>query len=806
MKDSCTSTAPLALKTTSAASTSSHRALSSTHVLGRCWLVTHLAALAGVAASLWPQAPSALLGGWSVFVLLNVLLHEALRTPPQLHIGGLDHGRVEIAMAALQGCAWGLGFVLLLPYANSAALAALLSGALAIALLAIPVLGAQSGAYNYFLASLGLWLIGGLIHEAHHASLMSWIALSLATLVLLSNVYGRTHAAVNKVLRRLLRVSNGNDFPADGDTYHLLEQAERSLDEVSIALERDTRQRQVLHGLGDGLLTTNASGNIDYVNAAAESLLGADGAELLAQPLEACVRLVYGREPHNRIRDIFEQARLTLRTQSMHDQPQLMRHDGVACGVDYLVTPLRDKDEIFAGVSVQLRDVTQRRQRSESVAWQASHDALTGTINRSEFERRMHKLLARAEHGKHHHHTLLYIDIDKFKFINDTYGHAAGDHALRTLTEVLRTRIRGADTLARIGGDEFCALLYSCDAKRARIIGEGLRSAIEQHDFSWQAIQLPVSISVGLVEIGAELRSSADLLRAADAACYSAKRFGRNRVQMFEAVDGEELRQEHRLGLVREIQNALAGGRFDLFYQPLCATAAALPIDRCEVSVGIRTAGEDYIPRHEVVELAARYQLSTDIDRWLIKASIETLRTGHPLLSDMRLLLIPLSAQSVADDRLLEYAIRSVREHRDVADRIGFTLPEAGLTSHPELVRYFVTTMKQDGCQFMIGDLGLGGSAIDAVKSMQIDYLGIRGCFVRNLLASSVDYEIVLGLCRVARALGMQTVAEHADSRALRDALAKMGIDYAKGQLHDGPRRVARFDESLLAARGEHLL
>lgn len=772
------------------------------HVLTRCWLVTHLAALAGATACLWSQVPGALLAAWSSFVLLNVLLHQALRGTPQLRGLGRAHAQLESAMATLLGIGWGLGVALLVPYADDAALAALLSGALVVALIAIPVLGEQAGVYPYFLVTLGLLTFAGLLHEAHHTSLMLWVALAMATLALLGDVYGRSHHALRVLLLRLLQVGGADGEPPRSDTHQLFKQAELSLNELTAVLDRAARQRELLRSLGDALLTTSATGNIDYVNTAAESLLDLPPAQLLDQPLEECVRLVYGRDPRNRTRDIFEQARLSLKPQALHDQAQLHRRDGVAVGVDYLCTPLGASGGAFTGVSLQLRDVTSRRQRSESIAWQASHDALTGTINRSEFERRMHKLLSRADDSKHNHHTLLYIDIDKFKFINDTYGHAAGDHALRSLTEVLRTRIRGADTLARIGGDEFCALLYSCDANRARIIGESLRSAIENHAFRWAGIQLPVSISVGLVEIGPELRNTDDLLRAADAACYSAKNFGRNRVQMFEAVNGEETRQEHRLGLVREIQNALAVGRLDLFYQPLCATIASLPIDRCEVGVGIRTAGDDYIPRHEVLELSARYQLSADIDRWLIKASIDALRTDHPVLSDMRVLLIPLAAQSIADDRLIEYAIRTVREHGAVASRIGFTLPESVLASHPEFVRYFITTMKQDGCQFMIGDLGFGGGAIDAIKSMQIDYLGIRGCFVRNLLTSSVDYEVVLGLCRVARALGMLTVAEHADSRSLREALAKMGIDYAKGLLHDGPRRVARFDESLLAARG----
>lgn len=801
MKDSHSSTTEPPALLAAAPLAATRPGITAQVLLGRCWLVAHLATLAGIATSLRGAAPPALLVGWSIFVLLNVLLQLTLRT------GEFDgHERLVTPMAVTLGLAWGLGLGLLLPYADSSAVAAMLSGALAVALFGIPVFGEQSNAYTYFLGSLGLTTLVGIIFDGQHSGVVLWVIVTMATLQLVASGYFRAHHALRETLRLVL---GQHPLAADAtqfDTPQMLAHAQRELTERTTIRAQETRQRQALDTLGDGLLTCDAKGYIDYANASAAALLGLDRTQLLGLALEECVRIVHGRDPHNRTREIFEQVRLNRLVQAMDDQPQLLRVDGVAFGVDYLATPLFDAQAQFAGVSMQLRDVTRRRQRAESVAWQASHDALTGIINRREFERRMHKLLQRMDGATTKLHTLLYIDIDKFKFINDTYGHAAGDHALRTLTDVLRTRIRGADTLARIGGDEFCALLYSCSAERARALGEGLRSAIDQHKFTWADIQLPVSISVGLVEIGPELRTTGDLLRAADAACYSAKSFGRNRVQMFEPASGEQEQHEQRLDVVRDIQRALHDGRLDLFYQPLCATTASLPMEHCEVCVGIRTANDLFIPRLEVAAVAARYQLSADIDRWLIKASIEALFSEHELLGDMRLVLIPLSAQAVSDDRVLEYAIRMVRDHRRVAPRIGFTLPESILASHPDLVRYFITTLKQDECQFMIGDLGLGGDVLDAIKSMQVDYLGIRGCFVRGMLASSVDYEVVLGLCRVARALGMKTVAEHADSRALREALAKMGIDYAKGLLHDGPRRVARFDESLLAAqKGEQL-
>ena len=776
------------------------------NALGCCWLVANLAALAGIAASLWQHVSIAIIGGWSAFVILNVVLHQALRAAPQLQLSGADGALLDTALGAVLGLAWGMGIALLLPHADGAALGVLFCAALAVALIAIPVLGEQPVAYLYFLATLGLLVIGGVVRDGHHGAIVLWIALAMATLLLVAHVYFRTAQALRGVTLRLLILTGAAPASSSAGAEQLARNADSALDDIVTALAREAYQQRLLGTLGDALLATDAAGHIDYANPGAEALLGSPRSELHGRPLEDCVRLVYGRAPHNRMRELFDEARLTLRAQNQSDQPQLIRRDGVVHGVDYAVTPLIDGDGLFIGVSVLLRDVTTRRQRVEAMTWQATHDALTGVINRGEFERRLHKLLSRGQDANSHAHTLLYIDIDKFKFINDTYGHAAGDHALRALTEVLRTRIRGADTLARIGGDEFCALLYSCNADRARLIGESVRRTIDSHDFTWQSIALPVSISIGIVEIDANCRSSADLLRAADAACYSAKHFGRNCVQMFAAVKTEDDAEQRSLRLVREIQASLHDGRLDLFYQPLCATTAALPSDRCEVGVGIRTLAEEFIPRHEVVQLAARYQLSADIDRWLLRASIEALRTDHPVLSDMRVVLVPLSALSVGDDRLLEDAIRMVREHPKVANRIGFTLHESVLATHPDFVRYFVTTLKQDGCQFMIGDLGFGGGAIDQIKSLQIDYLGIRGAFVRNLLQSSVDYEVVLGLCRVARALGMQTVAEHADSRALREALAKMGVDYAKGLLHDGPRRVARFDESLLSSHGERLV
>jgi EAL domain-containing protein (putative c-di-GMP-specific phosphodiesterase class I) len=307
-----------------------------------------------------------------------------------------------------------------------------------------------------------------------------------------------------------------------------------------------------------------------------------------------------------------------------------------------------------------------------------------------------------------------------------------------------------------------------------------------------------VSLSIGIVEINETTRSTPEIVRAADTACYTAKQFGRNRVQLFDQDAAQNGKSARVFDFVKDIQTAIHGNRMELFYLPLEATPAvgAGAIAACELSVGIRNAAGEFLTRDELLDLASRYQLIEDIDRWAIKAAVDALRLNHPALCEMDLVIVPLSQQSMTDDRLLDFVTCLVREDPSVGPRLGFSFDEAGLVGHLEHVRFFVTTLKECGCRFMVGDLGFGAEGIDIIKSLQADFLGIRGRLVQNMLHSTVDYEVVLGLSRIARSLGMRTVAEDADNTSLREALGKMGIDYAKGVADTSARRVSIYSEA----------
>ena len=767
--------------------------------LSRCWVIANLLALGGVSAAFWERAPLYLLIGWSVFTALNALLHFLIRSGHLIGHAAAQNHAFNVGLAAVFGLSWGAGVAALLPIADPVQAGVLLAAAFGIATIAIPVFAESRSSYTFFAITLAVLATVGALSEDRFTMAAYWIIITSATLLILASVYYRAFESLRAIVHRLLRMNE--IATSDSATHQYMDAelnslADKKLSALNEAFAAYERNRRILRALGDAVITTDNAGNIDYVNPVAEVLLGWPHKELEQRSIEDCMRLVFPPEQRNHTREIFDQARLTRRGQSSNDNAQLIRRDGVVYGIDYIVTPIKDDRGEFSGAAFVLRDVTEKRHRAETIAWQATHDSLTGTINRTEFEIRLKKLVKRAHDDSRNVHSLLFIDIDNFKFVNDSYGHAAGDSALKVLADILRTRIRGADTLARVGGDEFTALLYSCSIEKARLIAEGLRAEVEKHEFTWQSIELPVSISVGIVEINKECKSAAEMIRAADSACYTAKKFGRNRVHLFDRDRAVNAKQARVFDFVKDIQTAIHGNRLELFYQPLCAMEDAQSSGQCELSVGIRNSEGDFIPRTELFDLARRYQLTEEIDRWVVKATIDALRLNHPTLCDMKLVLMPLSQQSLSDDRLLDYIVHNVEENKAYGDRLGFIIDEPGLTGHLDFVRYFVTSLKQYSYHFMVSDLGFGSESVDLIKSLQADFLGIRGSLVQNMLYNSVDYEVVLGLSRIARSLGIATVAENADTKSMRDALAKMGVDYAKGHINEEPRRVSIYSKA----------
>ncbi len=760
--------------------------------LGAIWLVANLAALGAVTTV--AVSASGLMIAWASFILLNAALYAAVRTGIARDADLENSSAFNTGVGAALGLGWGAGVALLLPFAGGSGLAVLMSTAFALALVAIAVFDEQRAAFIYFLTTFSTLAIAGLLSDGRYPALALWVVIGSAALLMIATVYHRSHQHLRAVVATLLEATNtvtGESAPQRLTADNLATVAKGKALALQQLRRANDRNRRLLRAVGDAVVATDTHGSIDYLNPVAEVLLGWTLKELKGLPIEVGMKIVVPPDHGNQARDVFEQTRLTRRAQYGDEHCQLVRRDGAVYGIEYMVTPVKNGAGAFLGAMYLIRDVTEKRHRAETIAWQATHDALTGAINRTEFEARLKKLVQHTPRESANVHALLFIDVDNFKFINDSYGHAAGDAALKTLADVLRTRIRGADTLGRVGGDEFSALLYRCSGEKARLIGESVRVAVERHEFRWQSIDLPISLSIGIVEINDQCKSIAEIVRAADSACYAAKRSGRNRVRVFDPDrDGSRV-QTRVFDFVKDIQAAIHGNHIEMFYRPLHGTRAEQGGPYCELSVAIRDSDGELVPRLELAELARRYHLSEEIDRWSIKATIDALQLKHPALRDMALVLVPISLQSINDERLLDYITAQLEDNAGVGDRLGFAFEEADLAGNREYIRYFVSTLKQFGCRFMVSDVGFGSQAVELLKSVHADFLGIRGGLVRNMLHSTVDYEVVLGLSRIAQALDMRTVAADADTGALRDALTKMGIDYTCGQLLDQPRALA---------------
>jgi len=446
---------------------------------------------------------------------------------------------------------------------------------------------------------------------------------------------------------------------------------------------------------------------------------------------------------------------------------------------------------LVPAIGRELREADSRRQRreaEEALRYMAYHDALTDLVNRSEFERRLESALISArEAGKTH--SLLYLDLDQFKVINDTCGHAAGDELLRQIALLLSGCLRERDTLARLGGDEFAVLLEVCPLEYAREIGESLRQSIRDFRFSWRGKHFSIGVSVGLVSIDAESGGLADVMSCADTACYSAKDMGRDQLQVYNRQAGEASRLHGQMRWVTRIRDALEEDRFVLYHQPIVSLADEDDSGtRCEFLLRMLSSDGTLVPPGAFIPAAERYNLIAEIDRWVVRNVCACLsRSDGPA----QLCFVNLSGQTVGDKDFMSFIHEQFHRYDIDPSRICFELTEtAAITNLKNAVR-FVRDIKAEGCSFALDDFGAGLSSFAYLKAIPADYLKIDGGFVRSMLEDPMDNAIVHAIHQIGKVAGMRTIAEFVEDDAVRSRLRTVGIDFGQGFAIAPPRPIA---------------
>lgn len=549
----------------------------------------------------------------------------------------------------------------------------------------------------------------------------------------------------------------------------------------ALAFEKE-RAQVALGSIRDGVISTDARGVIEHANPVALQIGGWTREALVGRPLGDVFMLVSERTRES-IPNPLAQALGERRVVQSPANTLLVRRDSGEVAIESSAAPICDaRGEVVGGVVV-FHDVSAARELNRKLSWQATHDALTGLVNRVEFERHLQLALDNA-HATGAEHAICFLDLDQFKVVNDSCGHVAGDELLRELTEILKSRVRSSDVLARLGGDEFGLLLHGCSLERAQQIAREMLQGVGDFRFRWDGQSFSVGMSIGLVSMTRKTESTRVVLSAADAACFAAKENGRNRIQAYSPQDADLAQRREQMGWVARLSRALDEDRLVLHHQPYLGLSAESG-EAKHVELLLRMIDEDggLVLPGTFIPVAERYNLMSALDRWVIRAAM----AGYDKLVGRYgpgvVMSINLSGASVTDETLAATIIQRARDAGVPPSAVCFEITETTAVNHLRRAAAFMSTLKALGFRFALDDFGSGMSSFAYLKALPVDYLKIDGSFVRDIASDRVSRTLTEAMNQIGHAMDLRTIAECVESEGVLQALRAVGVDYAQGHV-----------------------
>ncbi|MES2258953.1 MAG: EAL domain-containing protein [Pseudomonadota bacterium] len=577
----------------------------------------------------------------------------------------------------------------------------------------------------------------------------------------------------------------GQDNVAERTLGIIWDTSERKLQELHTAEQKELAE-VTLGSIGDGVMTTDAQGMTRYLNRVAEQLTGWSLELARGLPIEKTLKLVDEAQEATPLEHVATKCLRQKQSIGMSNGTQLVTRDGRRIAVEDSAAPIWSSGGEMLGAVVVFRDVSHERRLSQQLSWYASHDTLTGLMNRREFENQIAAALHTAKH-EGHLHALLYIDLDQFKIVNDTCGHSAGDVLLQLLAKMLQLEMRDSDILARLGGDELGVLLPHCPPNQAILIADQLRQSIKNFRFVWDSHSFEIGASIGVAEVNHDSKTMTELLMAADQACYLAKEQGRNRVHFYRESDLMLAQRQGEMQWVSRLNEAFEQQNFRLFAMPIVKLHEPQQVHD-EVLIRIQSGKGDLILPGAFIPAAERYDLMVAIDRWVIRAvchHVKEVRGSRPAAAgdpvQLALYSINLSGMSLNDEGLHDYIIAQFDEYEIAPEQICFEITETAAIANLPKAQLFMTGLKKLGCRFSLDDFGSGLSSFAYLKALPVDYLKIDGVFIRDITSNAINCALVKAINEVGHVMGMLTVAEYVEDGATLSLVRDLGVDYAQG-------------------------
>ena len=637
--------------------------------------------------------------------------------------------------------------------------------------------------------------------EAHVIRLRVWSTVILLTLTLFITlaVLRVTVQPLSKIHRRLQALSAGNleaELEVNGSReIYALSESVNALCRAMLESRRhneemektkralfDAKERAeiTLHSIADAVITTDAEEHVEYMNPVAEELTGWSRHEAEGHLFSSVVKVV--QEDNRQAVDNLVKSALehgTLVKQGSNNL--LVARNGQEYSIEQSGAPIRAQDGDILGAVMIFHNVTSSRNLTKKIQHQAAHDALTGLVNRSEFERLLLHNLEQATQQKRHC-ALLYLDLDQFKVVNDTCGHAAGDKLLKQLASILSGQLREQDAFGRLGGDEFGVILPDCEPSGAIKVAKKLRESTGEFRFLWQEKTFAIGVSIGVVCITDHFAHTDALLQAADEACYAAKDSGRNRIHVYEPDDDTLEQRRGEMRWVSRLHAALEEDRFRLYAQTIAGTGGnADPGLHYEILIRMVDENGELVPPGRFVPAAERYGIMPSIDRWVVRNVIDWLSAHERHLDELSFCSINLSAPTFSDPEF-PYFIKDLIENSGVPpEKLCFEITETSAISNFNQALKLISALKEKKCLFALDDFGSGMSSFGYLKNLPVDFLKIEGSFVRDIVSDNTSLALVRSINDIGHVMGKKTIAEFVEDDAVFALVSQLGIDYAQG-------------------------